>query len=922
MSKPEMDAPNLVHHGVPSRRPEPMPISLEDPASVPSRLAAALLRAKVEHLEAVGAKALPLSVLRCSIEHHGSASTPFHRVELRTNYDFAKLSRLQVDGHNTQEVVDTSNGGALWHAVPVLLWPAKGDLVFLFAYVYREQEPLTNWSLVNSRDEEVTLLSTLIRDSSPGAQLQCSMVIVKGDPATVLAAEVPFDSPALAGIEPARCSKENLPAAAPNAPVSPGGGDFGCDLARLKCLWIRMGLQEKVSALSFGQDVRPLAIKCRKAVADLHTAARQSAQLLGFHTSVACFTLVSALEFVPDPAGGAERPLGMMFSPELVARSDLWEVLEKGMPAWGQSCAKRPLLSRARWGSLFEPLPSSWRGLEAALAALLEQRLLGLMQRVQGSVHRDIQRDEEEDKTQQSPGPSLPSGKRLTRNRRQGKRVRRGEEPKVQKHHAATAQGYIPLIEQSIPDSSSEESEGSTLAPELDVDLLASSQAGAAGWPRPAEQGCQAGRTQHLADEAEVGRWQRVGRGRRRRGAFPARDTADSPSDVAHLSLCSDSERLPGEAAADVELSSELFGDTSKPIMACSEFDRDKRDGHEADTLEGCSSLLRVSSAPQLCEQDCASSGSEDQDRPELEKLLRGWQSSVCVAEACSEWGGARSSDGRGQAYWKTRRNENASWRLWFRQQSRLRKGLTPSHFELQAITEDSPCMSCALGLREGNICSCQPNPWQALTPNESGRDFSGSAVAASSSRSTSEHETASGTGRLIMEGSEPPLSPSACSSGGGDLPVTPWRRLLRSPPAAFVDGGAASHAHLSAEKRQKNAAWRQWWTTHQVDKMEPQYVQPQLLFAPTPTSTYPGTPRNGSSECGSHAFLGQEPPQVVFLPVPVHFASQVQNYIDQLVSDATLGALPQSSQMQAACMVPPFPRSVGPAFGTVSVEI
>ena len=63
-----------------------------------------------------------------------------------------------MDGSNTQEIVDTSDGGAVWYAVPVMLWPAKGDLVFLFAYVYRLKQPLTNWCLVNSCGQDVIVL--------------------------------------------------------------------------------------------------------------------------------------------------------------------------------------------------------------------------------------------------------------------------------------------------------------------------------------------------------------------------------------------------------------------------------------------------------------------------------------------------------------------------------------------------------------------------------------------------------------------------------------------------------------------------------------------------------------------------------------------------------------------------------------------
>ncbi|CAE7476549.1 gsp-2 [Symbiodinium natans] len=146
------------------------PVDLEDPNGLARKLADALLQAQVEDLTQRGQRAVPLSAARCSLETpHPNAA--FVVVDISTNYDFSKLSSLEVDEKNAQQFVEQLGPGKrpLW-AIPVLLRPKGADLVLVFSCVLREcgsirqsaagspLAELKNWSLRNSRSAQVTFL--------------------------------------------------------------------------------------------------------------------------------------------------------------------------------------------------------------------------------------------------------------------------------------------------------------------------------------------------------------------------------------------------------------------------------------------------------------------------------------------------------------------------------------------------------------------------------------------------------------------------------------------------------------------------------------------------------------------------------------------------------------------------------------------
>ena len=78
-------------------------VDVEDANSIASKMTESLTQAKVDEFEEQAIKALPLSVLRGSVKNSGPSQIPFQLVELQTNYDFSKLSHLEVDLVNTQK---------------------------------------------------------------------------------------------------------------------------------------------------------------------------------------------------------------------------------------------------------------------------------------------------------------------------------------------------------------------------------------------------------------------------------------------------------------------------------------------------------------------------------------------------------------------------------------------------------------------------------------------------------------------------------------------------------------------------------------------------------------------------------------------------------------------------------------------------
>jgi len=454
--------------------------------------------------------------------------------------------------------------------------------------------------------------------------------------------------------------------------------------------------------------------------------------------------------------------------------------------------------------------------------------------------------------------------------------------------------------------------------------------------------------------DTEIGDWRRVRSRRRGRAVTPAAnvgagDVGAAPGEEAlgRATSSSSSARSPPpvekppprpsssekcQAPAATERSSTLWVpaelDTRSPLAQGSQFAIDVRQPPLPLRRSGSHPLL--SGTAPSAEVDAASpsgdflSGSCSAlrhaaasaavaDLPRIEQVARGWQASVWAAEACAD------ADSSGADMWHSRRNENASWRLWFLEQERDRRGLSVATASTTVLAQAQPdeqlCFKCAGGSQVGRICTCHPNPFMPPVQTSSGsRPASGSAGHASSAGDSSGSTAAwSGTDQLLAECFRRPPGLELESIGSEDVgngPKTPWGRLLRghqASAAAFCS--ANSHAKLTARRRNENAAWRHWWAAHQRGEVGDAHSDlPADFFPPTPTSTYPGTPRRGSfseeppgfgglsafggviggGPSASSQLLGCPVPgasPVVYFPVPVHLAVHVQQFLEALLA-------------------------------------
>lgn len=913
-------------------------VDLTDSSTVAARLAAALVQAKVKYMQAQGHKALPLSVARCYCRRHGKAASLFHCVDFQTSYDFTKISRLQVDGDNTQEIEDPSSPtGSLLRAVPVvLLAPGGGSIKLVFAYVYKLQRPLIHWVLTNSRKEQTTLISTLVlANSSPDGpgQQQCSMMIFPGGPEEVYAQWAVAEE----------CKQQEQPVlaaehGADHAPrcLQPGRVNVSDPSSRMKSLraiWAEMSVKERIGSMSFGRSMRTLAVQCCAVVAQLNAATQQSAHLgiyAGFKDSV----LVTALEFIPDPQGRADKPLGMMFSHSLAMRADIWEVLEGLLPDFA-SPAKHAL-PFARWGELLEPSPSSWAQLELVLARLLEQRFLHLLS---GMRDRVKQADVAAAQVAQRKAASERSAIRAARKAAQAR--------KPPSRRAAT-----PASAACLP-----EAEHATAAP----------AGGRPGAREGSRQGVATG--SEPADSQEEGDSGDEGDSDERdSSADPlvaaTRDDAGREDDAGTLAA----ESLEGKGAEDVS-AGQADGESCSTGAASAErvasCDESLSSGWcEVEPRRRRRIAAASSAAAELAPECCAPGGvirwpgggpeaaevpsspeaslpdADVMDRPRtpdaftpgnppdaaggplgLEQLARHWQASVWAVEASSKAGAW------GPDMWQCRRNENAAWRLLHLRNRRQTCGeparrAERSHAGLLATAEwpmdeisstagepssrsstsfgpalnDTPdearCVHCALeGARVGRVCTCYPNPWQLPSLE--------CQVSSGSHHSSGLGPLSSDSGSKVIVDSIP--CPPALDEEV-DEAAAAWPRLLRrrAPPSTVQD-----HAQKAALRRSVNAAWRRWWASSHTGTDPPC----GLLFPPTPTSTCWSTPRvrarsvddgpfQDVCDCAMHPALTGQLPQVpgsvipaVYYPVPVHLLPQVQQLISQSMPPPVPGA-------------------------------
>lgn len=894
---------------------EPVAISFDDQTSVPSRLAEALVKAKVESLQEQGVKALPLSVMRCAREYHGTPPTVFHCVELKTNYDFNKVESLQVDGENAQELVDPKDPNKfVLRAVAVVIKPTKvADLVFVFAYVYTKRQPLIRWSLTNTKGDQVTLVSYMVenvenveKDSeTQQTQQSCSMFIFPGCPAA-LCAKFSFmnkenrmysdakNSEALANSEKPAVQKEEPSGQQDN--VTPKSR-----LQQLKDVWATMSVTERIAAMRFGKAVQPTVLRCYQAVTGLHEYARLSADL-GFSTGLQGFHLVQALEFVPSPEGHRDRPVGLMFSPSLALHPNVWEVLDNALPGWGAQ-RKLHIFPPNRWPALFEPPASSWAQLEVQLARLLEQKFLGgltvvLNERVKAA---SVAASKETKVAQQQAAKSR-KGKKNVAAKAKTQRVAQTAANGVERKEGSVTMSEGPKdgVKRDI-DAQAEENDA-----KYDID----SQAQAGTQEDEDEEGEQEEDTEDSKDGSINGSeccedsnvidvtsqiesaedcyrsenadghdfdfpsWQKVGPRRGRRGQVD--NALSSPMEMAEsndnsndtsTSQAPDFAQQRGIGAYD---SSEKLTEKSErtsmpnrsmatPTVQCQR--EDPMSWRDVVLDEGYSTPTKdhqvFPSSPSLSTNGSATG---EGAAPAIEQVARGWQASVCAMET--------ANGPVDPQFWRSRRNENASWRLWYMETKKASPIKSP-------IKNDVMCLNCGGG-RICGICDCSPDPWQAPASNAPAPGMPQTNPSSTPSDSTLGSST--DYNHLLSECFN-------CTGLDEDqldenlVMQTPWRRLLKGPPPGLAPVDEPIRKDFKVqERRRRNAAWRHWWARHQNS---PDRTPALPFFPPTPTSTCPPSPRS----CDPY-FVGPGPElgsATVYLPVPLELAAEVQQYVEYL---------------------------------------
>ena len=162
-------------------------------------------------------------------------------------------------------------------------------------------------------------------------------------------------------------------------------------------------------------------------------------------------------------------------------------------------------------------------------------------------------------------------------------------------------------------------------------------------------------------------------------------------------------------------------------------------------------------------------------------------------------------------------------------------------------------------------ISSCFPDPWQPLPEIEP--DGSDPQV-------------------LLLRGALEPLEPSPPGLGPCLEDTSLWRHLLRGTHGFSLHGPEpislypdAPEIARVARRRQRNAGWRRWWSVFAKTRQTEQFP-PGLPAACIGVSS--------SQEPHDMSFVDGWPQQVpicptVFIPVPVHLAVRVQQYVEKL---------------------------------------
>lgn len=364
------------------------------------KLAAAIVASAAESHAQQGVKVLPMQVVACSAERAGPGDKDFiQRVELQTNYDFSRISKLSVDATKKQEVRSVAQPPQpAFHAVPVILQPGNCEGIrLIFAHFYRMRLPTSQWVLVNSTGQQTALTSSPLlaeqahrasagglvgfRHQSPRTcrdELQGTCASLNANTSCQEVVQ-PLHGKDWQGVLRMALSAGELRRHVDGLPAMDVSTPFGH--LSLQAIWARLALQERCECLSFiGNGFREVALGTHRAWVDLVRRTSLTELLDG----TSDLTLLRSLEFVPDRTDPEGPVAGVTFGPDLLLGDSIWSIVRHAQPEWGSQ--GRVLLPLKQWASLLEPPPASRAALEAALAGLLEQRFLWLAADIQGAV--------------------------------------------------------------------------------------------------------------------------------------------------------------------------------------------------------------------------------------------------------------------------------------------------------------------------------------------------------------------------------------------------------------------------------------------------------------------------------------------------------------------------------------------------------
>lgn len=350
-----------------------------------------VLSCTVDSYKNEGLIALPFEASRCSVLATGPNDEDiFQSVVLKTGYDFSKVTRVFVDSKSTQVL---TCGTEIVNIVPVVLTPSHNEKTrLIFQYVYTVKCPLLRWVLTNSHGQVVTIMpvETLSSDGGP----QYSMLAFKCGPD-----EAQIYANAIVAAINAPQAKE-----APSVPP--------LDSSDLETFCKNLNTEQWGRFLSWGSECEHITSLCHQTSVVLVDQASQAARIgFGLGSTLNGFPLLHAMRFKSGQAGCS-------FELDTPGLECPWSALRRVIPDWGGK--DRPSLPVEHWASFFDPLPSTWAKYEHALASLLEQRLMALMQKLREAVALKHEPDAPQEPSVRCVGKRA---RRTARRSREGKKA-------------------------------------------------------------------------------------------------------------------------------------------------------------------------------------------------------------------------------------------------------------------------------------------------------------------------------------------------------------------------------------------------------------------------------------------------------------------------------------------------------------------